>query len=447
MLLGALIIQHPNTPIVMQACETTTKPSTKARKRVKHLRGIIDQDRETKMALLRRSGSIEELLAKLVMEEEVESLCGKPYARDDVHGGRYERWGTNPGSIRIMGKRLKIRVQRVRDKKEGKERPLETYCELRNASVEEENNLTENILLGMSQRDYHRVVSAFADSYGLSASSVSRTFKKKSAEALKKFEERDLSSETYVTLLIDGKYLQECQIVLCMGITADGKKEILGMVETTTENAEAITGLLEGLINRGLCYDQDLLCVVDGAKGLYKAVKDVFGDYTQVQRCTWHKRENVVSKLTKKEDAPKVRRKMQEAYREDTYDDAKAGLETLRDDLEEQGEEAAARSLEEGMEETLTLHRLGVADTVGCSLLTTNIIENVNGQLANRTRRIRRWVNSDQRHRWVAMAMLETEPRLCKLSCAKHLPKLQKALLKCVPKPYLGPTPKPVLKK
>ncbi len=220
------------------------------------------------------------------MEEEVESLCGKPYARDDVHDGRYERWGTNPGSIRIMGKRLKIRVQRVRDKKEGKERPLETYCELRNASVEEENNLTENILLGISQRDYHRVVSAFADSYGLSASSVSRTFKKKSAEALKKFEERDLSSETYVTLLIDGKYLQECQIVLCMSITADGKKEILGMVETTTENAEAIAGLLEGLINRGLCYDQGLLCVVDGAKGLYKAVKDVFGDYTQVQRCT-----------------------------------------------------------------------------------------------------------------------------------------------------------------
>ncbi len=187
--------------------------------------------------------------------------------------------------------------------------------------------------------------------------------------------------------------------------------------------------MLEGLNNRGLCYDQGLLCVVDGAKGLYKAVKDVFGDYTQVQRCTWHKRENVVSKLTKKEDAPKVRRKMQEAYREDTYDDAKAGLETLRDDLEEQGEEAAARSLEEGMEETLTLHRLGVADTVGCSLLTTNIIENVNGQLANRTRRIRRWVHSDQRHRWVAMAMLETEPRLCKLSCTKHLPKLQKALL------------------
>ena len=154
-------------------------------------------------------------------------------------------------------------------------------------------------MLGLSQRDYHRVARMCLDSFGLSASSVSRTFQESSAKTLEAFEQRNLASETYVALLIDGKYLQERRIVLCAGITAEGNKRILGFVETATENARPIADLLEDLIARGLRYDEGLLCVIDGAKGLRKAIKDVFGPYAQVQWCPWHNRENVVGHLKK----------------------------------------------------------------------------------------------------------------------------------------------------
>ena len=404
-----------------------------------HLREILDGDLDTKLLLLRHIGQVEQKLAELIMEDEVAELCGEPYERDVLHEGRYKRWGSNPGSVRIRGERVRIRVPRVRDVEARKERPLESYRKLHRPTVEDQDKVTESILLGLSQRDYQRVARTYADSFGLSASSVSRTFQERSAKALKAFEQRNLSEETYVALLIDGKHLQERQIVLCVGITAEGNKRILGFVETTTENAQAIAGLLEDLIARGLRHDEGLLCVIDGAKGLRKAIRDVFGTYAQVQRCTWHKRENVVGHLKKKEDQPRIRRKMREAYRKDTYEEAKEALKALREELEPHDRQAA-NSLAEGMEETLTLHKLGVAGEIGRSLQTTNIIENVNSHLGERTRRVKRWVNSGQRQRWVAVAMWETEPRLKPISCAKHLPKLQKALSECVSKQYLEST-------
>ena len=130
---------------------------------------------------------------------------------------------------------------------------------------------------------------------------------------------------------------------------------------------------------------------------------------------------------------------MREAYRKDTYEEAKEALKALQEELEPR-ERQAANSLAEGMEETLTLHRLGVADEIGRSLQTTNIIENVNSHLGERTRRVKRWINSNQRQRWTAMAMWETEPRLKPISCAEHLPKLQEALSECVSKQYLEST-------
>ena len=130
---------------------------------------------------------------------------------------------------------------------------------------------------------------------------------------------------------------------------------------------------------------------------------------------------------------------MREAYRKDTYAEALEALQALQEELEPH-ERQAANSLAEGMEETLTLHKLGVAGEIGRSLQTTNIIENVNSHLGERTRRVKRWVNSGQRQRWTAMAMWETEPRLRPLNCAKHLPKLQDALSEYVSKQYLEST-------
>ena len=134
-----------------------------------------------------------------------------------------------------------------------------------------------------------------------------------------------------------------------------------------------------------------------------------------------------------------MRRRLQAAYRKETYTEAKAALMALYEHLQSHAQ-AAAHSLAEGLEETLTLHRLGVAGEPGCSLRTTNLIENVNSRLGARTRRVKRWVNSNQRQRWVAMAIRETEPRLRKLPGAEPLPKLQKALAERVPKPYVEST-------
>ena len=404
-----------------------------------HFREILEGGVDTMMDLWEHFEKMYELLAKMAMKEEVEALCGDRCKHDKVHGGRYKRWGSNPGSIQIEGERIKVRVPRVRDVKAGEERPLETYRRFRRPTPEEKDKVADAILLRLSQRDYQRTACRYANSFGLSASSISRTFQERSAAALEAFEQRNLTSETYVALLLDGKHLRGQQIVLCVGITDKGEKRVLGFVETTTENAEAITGLLQDLLARGLHYAEGLLCVIDGAKGMRTAVKNVFGDHAQVQRCTWHKRENVVGHLKNKGDRIRVRRTMRRAYGASTYQEAKQMLEALQEELRPQ-ERQAANSLVEGMEETLTLHRLGLASVFGRSLQTTNIIENVNSHIGRRTRRVTRWVNSYQRQRWVAMAIRETEPRLGVLRCAEHLPKLQKALSESVSKPYLSPT-------
>ncbi len=257
------------------------------------------------------------------MDEEVQALAGARYSREKPCGGRYSRWGTNPGSIqigeeRVPVARVPIAVPRVRDTEAGEERPLESYQQMKRP-VEMSTRLEEAILLGLSQRDYERVASAFAGGFGLSQSQVSRRFDvqeflhvERSRKALEAFENRSLADNDIIALIIDGKYLARHQIVICLGVDTDGHKIPLGFIETTTENAEAVGGLLQDLIRRDLNFSQGLLCVVDGAKGLRKAIRDVFGKHAVVQRCQWHKRENVVSYLGER-DKDTYRGKIQRA--------------------------------------------------------------------------------------------------------------------------------------
>ena len=198
-------------------------------------------------------------------------------------------------------------------------------------------------------------------------------------------------------------------MVICLGITDEGKKRILGSIDTSTENAEAVNGLLEHLIARGLDFSKGLYVVIDGAKGIHKAVKETFGEKVQVQRSTWHKQENVVSYL-KEEDKDRVRSKMKEAYKKGTYGEAKEALKALHEELLPHNRRAA-NSLAKGMEETLRLHRLGVARELGSSLQTTNIIENANGMIGQRIRKIKRWTITEQLHRWILLALMEAERR------------------------------------
>lgn len=394
------------------------------------LRQVLDQPIDAKLQLLRHYAEMARLLATEIMNDEVEALAGARYSRDKPHEGRYRRWGRNPGSIRIDGERVPVDVPRVRDRIEEAERPLRSYQAMKGTDAPK--GLADAILLGLSQGDYERVAGEFIDGFGLSQSSVSRRFTERAEKALQEFEGRSLGEDSFVALWIDGKHVAGEQMIICVGVTEDGKKKVLGFTQATTERAEPIKELLRDLIERGLSFEEGLLCTVDGSKGLRKAIREVFGRCAQVQRCQWHKRENVVGHLPKA-DQRAWRSKLQRAYQEPTYEAAKERLMELHAELEQLNRKAA-RSLMEGLEETLTLHRLGLFEELGASLKTTNCIENLNGQVGRYLGKVKRWHHSPQRCRWMALALMEAESRMYRLMGYRHLPKLRRALREAIPR-------------
>ena len=386
---------------------------------------LMSDGLEMKLHMVQHHAQMAYLLAGELLNEEIEYLTGEKHERDKPLGGRFRRWGSNPGSVRIDNERVPIRVPRVRDVEASRERPLESYQHLK-AGISIDEQLEKSILLGLSTRDYASVAGNILGGFGLSQSSVSRAFQERSAKALETFEERRFENEEFLALWIDGKYLARHQVVICMGLTGDGRKMPMGFVETTSENAEAIKGLFQRLIRRGLSFESGILCIIDGSKGLYKAVREVFGEHAAIQRCQWHKRENVTSYLSER-DKPTYRRRLQQAYELPTYDEARAALADVHRELLGVNR-SAANSLIEGLEETLTLHRLGVFEELGRSLKTTNSIESLNSQLGKYLRRVKHWMHSDQRQRWVAMGILEAEKKMRRIHYPEKLPMLRAAL-------------------
>lgn len=278
---------------------------------------------------------------------------------------------------------------------------------------------------GLSCREYEAAAEAVPEAFGLARSSVSRRFIRASARELQRLQERRLDDADWLVLVLDGKTFAGDQLVIALGVTSTGEKRILGLVQTATENKRVIAAFLRDLVERGFPCDRPLLVVLDGAKGLRAAVHDVFGD-VPVQRCQWHKRENVVSYLAKSEQGP-WRRKLQAAYAHPSYADAKEALVRLHRQLRLVNASAAA-SLAEGLEETLTLHRLGVYPELGVSFKTTNLAESVMARLEAKTHRITRWRTSDQKLRWTAAALLAMERQFRRVKHHRQLPLLKRAL-------------------
>jgi transposase-like protein len=303
--------------------------------------------------------------------------------------------------------------------------PLRSYQALHGSS-ELDDQLLRRVLYGISCRNYAAAAQAIPGALGLSSSSVSRSFIEASAAKLKEFQERDLSGESYVALFLDGKTFSDATMVVAMGITVQGDKRFLGFVETDTENEKVLTPFLRSLIDRGLDASNGILVVIDGGKGLRAAVNQVLRKRAVIQRCMWHKRENVISYLPKAEQA-QWRSRLQRAYDRPTYAEAKAALMKLHAELERRNQSAAA-SLAEGMEETLSLHRLGIYELLGRSFRTTNCLESVNALVEERCAKVDSWKSSNQRRRWLATALLDVEPRLRRVKGHQHLPKLQAAL-------------------
>lgn len=358
------------------------------------------------------------------LQQEVESLAGPRYAR---HGGQpgHVRWSHERGAVYLLDQKIPVIYQRVRDQHRNADVPLATYQALQQPRQLDEGML-RRVLVGLSCRRYRDCAEALPEAFGLSASSVSRRFIRASTRKLRELQERRLERHDFVVLVIDGKTFQADELVIALGITSRGQKVLLGFVQTATENRTVCAAFLRELVARGLRYDQGLLVVIDGSKGLRAAVQDVFGTAAQVQRCQWHKRENVVAYLPKGQQAT-WRAKLQRAYEQPTSAEAKAHLTALQRDLQVVNA-SAARSLAEGLEETLTLHRLGVFEELGPSLKTTNMLESILAQVEQRTGKVDCWKTSDQKQRWLATALLDIEPRLRRMRGYRALPKLRRAL-------------------
>lgn len=407
---------------------TSTNPHNPSS--VERFSDVLDAPLETKIHLLCHHMKLAKLLVEEMIEEEVIDMAGPRYSRGNKpHNGRYSRYGTNPGSVRLGDEKVPIRVQRMRDNDTDEPFSPESYQQMQALPALDEQ-LQESILLGLAQADYGRLASTLADSFGLSQSTISRRFVDRSAEALKEFQERSLADDAFVALWIDGKHLAGEQMVICMGMTDAGEKKVLGFVQATTEHSEPIKSLFRDLIDRGLTFDAGLLCIIDGGKGLYKAVCEIFGQKAQVQRCQWHKRENVVGYL-RKADQKTFRGKLQRAYQEPTYKAAHAALKEIHAELQ-QLNTSAARSLQEGLEETLTLHRLGLFEELGRSLKTTNCIESLNSRVGRYQQKVKRWHHSEQRHRWMALSLMEAESRMKRIAGYEYLDNLRNALKKTI---------------
>jgi len=381
-----------------------------------------DLDLNAKVEFIRNLAQIGMLHVQELLNENLEALAGPRHSRGDQWAG--SRHGSNPGTVVLAGQRLPVKVPRVRGP-EG-EIPLEAYQALHERGTQVDQALLKRVLYGISCRNYEVAAEAVPGAIGLSSSTVSRRFVAASAAQLRSFQERDLSGEDLVAMFLDGKAFADDMMVIALGVRITGEKVFLGFVQTDTENEKVLAPFLRSLLSRGLDISEGLLVVIDGSKGLRSAVNKAFRGRAVVQRCMWHKRENIVSYLAKSEQRP-WRRRLRLALDRPTEAEARRQLMSLHKELEERNLSAAA-SLMEGLEDLLTLHRLGVYALLGRSFKTTNCLESVNAAVEKRCSKVDSWKGSDQKHRWLAAALLDTEPRLRRVMGHRHLAQLRTAI-------------------
>ena len=387
-------------------------------------RQVLREEIDTRVALIQELIPLGLQHVAELLQREVEALAGKRYSRQGGLPG-HVRWGSQRGSVYLADQKLPVEVPRVRDQGGNEEVPLQAYQALQEPRRADTGVLLR-ILRGLSCRAYEECVEAVPEAFGLSASTLSRRFRRATLKKLKEIQERRLEGYDIVVIVLDGKTFAEDGMVVAVGVTLEGRKVLLGFVQAGTENEVVCREFLERLVDRGLRYDRGLLVVIDGSKGLRKAVEKVFGQYALVQRCQWHKRENVLKYLPKSQQA-EMRKKLQRAYEKPTYAEAKVAFGEIRRELVLLNQ-SAVTSLEEGFEETLTLHRLGVFPQVGISLKTTNCLESIFSLVGQRTDKVDHWKNSEQKQRWLATALLDIEPTLRKIKGCRALPLLRAAL-------------------
>jgi putative transposase len=345
-----------------------------------------------------------EVVLAAMMEQDRTVLCGLPWKPEAHRPGR--RAGSTESPVTLGGRRIVVRRPRVRSTG-GKEFGLPSYEAAASRDPLDRQTLA-SLAAGVSTRRYGRTLESLPPGRtqrATSKSAVSRRFVALTEKQLAEWLSQPLDDLDLVLVMIDGIVFRDHTILMALGVASDGRKHPLGIVEGTTENAAVARALLSDLVERGLPSDRALVFVIDGSKALRQAIQKTFGELAKIQRCPVHKRRNVLEHLPQSV-RPGVKRALDDAWNTEDADLAQRQLERLARSLENEHPGAAA-SIREGLEDTLTLLRLGVTGTLLKSLRSTNAIESVNDKIAAYTRRVKRWRGGQMILRWVGAAVLD----------------------------------------
>lgn len=401
------------------------KSYQKAQKSVKESVKVLNEEVLLETAaegLLSLSVELGMEVVRQLLEADVTALAGEKGRHDS--GRMAYRHGSERTKVVMGGEKRDSQRPRVRSK-EGAELSLPTL-----AVFQDEEPLNQavlaRLLAGVSTRKYagSRELKE-PDTACVSKSEVNRRFVKELSDLMEEFFNRRIN-EDYPIMMLDGMAVGKMTVIAAMGIGRDGRKRVLGLSAGGTENQEAVKELLADLLNRGLTPDRPRLFVLDGGKALHKAVTDTFGRYAVIQRCQVHKKRNVQEQLPKSEQA-NVGLALSKAYLEHEYDKARRALEHVAHDLEDRYPKAAA-SLREGLEETLTVHRLGIPGLLRQTLSNTNAMESANSVAASVLKRVKHWKDGEQILRYAAAGFVEAEKSFRRIKGYRQIPLLLEAL-------------------
>jgi transposase-like protein len=341
------------------------------------------------------------MLAETLMVMDREEIAGEDYRPSNQD---LQKWGFQKGSVYIGDQKVKVNHPRLREN--GKEKPSRLYERLKSPKEFSEEMLA-NALRGLSGRKYKETVKELAGGFGISASSISKRFIEASYAKLSQFLDRDLSEYKTFVIFLDTVHRGGSAFTVALGIDVKGKKRALGLWEGATENRDVAGSLLSDLESRGLNLNEDIIFVTDGGGGIIRALKDRFKKKLLHQRCTIHKDRNIQSHLPKKY-RKQAHRRFRDAIDLTSYEDAKQALENLRKWLAGINE-SSARSLDEAMEELLTLHRLKVPELLRKTLHSTNCIESMFSTVRHCEKNLKRYRSSRMSQRWLASVLIYAE--------------------------------------
>lgn len=342
-------------------------------------------------------------VATALLGNEIEQRLGAKRKRDAERSAY--RHGQQRGWICMGGMKAPISRPRARAVNGG-EIELELYRRMQQGCA---NAVMRRLVRGVSCRNYRAVIDAIRKGYGVSASTVSRSFVAASEARVRELTERRYEGMRFAAILIDGVCFARETVVAALGVTEEGRKIVLAIRQGATENAGVCTDLLEELRDRGVDMNERVLLVLDGSKALRAAVDRVWGNRAEIQRCQVHKLRNVQSYVSAHQ-WPDACAAIRKAYAETSYLKAKRMLEHIARWLDRLNPHAGA-SLREGLDETLTVTRLGLKGRLRATFATTNIVEGLFSRVRSMTGRVKRWRRGSMRQRWCATALLEAEAR------------------------------------